>query len=63
LRFTSGPGLQPEGGAMHTHNSVLHGAILFTSVLLFGTVWRLVEFHLTANPRTESIGKAMALQY
>ena len=50
---------------MHTHFSVLHAAGIFTSVLVFGTAWRLASVHLVAqrNPTLKSLGRAMAFQY
>ena len=38
---------------------------IFFAVLLAGTVWRLMSFHLTASSSTgaRTLGQAMAFQY
>ena len=38
---------------------------IFFAVLLCGTVWRLMSFHLTASnaPGARTLGQAMAFQY
>ncbi len=48
---------------MHWHISWVHALAAFQSVLLLGTLWRLMAAHLTANPATAGWGKAMAFQY
>lgn len=50
---------------MHTHFSPMSAAQAFLGVVIIGTLWRLVAYHLTAQS-TESlqhVGKAMAFQY
>ncbi len=38
---------------------------IFFAVLLVGTVWRLMTYHLTAStsPGAKTLGQAMAFQY
>lgn len=38
---------------------------VFMSVLILGTIWRLVSFHLaaSANPGIQHVGRAMGIQY
>lgn len=38
---------------------------IFFAVLILGTLWRLVSFHLMASPNEQvaHLGKAMSLQY
>lgn len=41
------------------------GLHVFMTVLILGTIFRLVQFHLMAsgNPGIQHIGKAMSIQY
>ena len=41
------------------------GLHVFFMVLVFGTVWRVSQFHLMAspNPSLQHLGKAMSTQY
>lgn len=41
------------------------GAHVFVTVLIFGTLWRIVAFHLmaTGNPHLQHVGGAMTVQY
>jgi hypothetical protein len=41
------------------------GVHIWVSVLIMGTMWRLVSYHLMAssNPSLVELGKAMATQY
>jgi hypothetical protein len=41
------------------------GLHVFLSVLILGTIWRVVQYHLmaSANPGIQHIGKAMSTQY
>jgi len=41
------------------------GLHVFMSVLILGTIWRLVSFHLAAsdNPGVNHVGRAMGIQY
>lgn len=41
------------------------GAHVFLIVLVFGTLWRVSQFHLMAspNPALQHVGKAMSTQY
>ena len=41
------------------------GLHVFLIVLVFGTVWRLIQFHLmaSANPALQHVGKAMSIQF
>jgi hypothetical protein len=51
---------------VHVHPSLVHAAIAFSSVLVLGTVWRLVAAHLAARPngtKANKFGRAMAFQY
>jgi hypothetical protein len=38
---------------------------VFMSVLIIGTVWRLVSYHAAAssNPGVQHVGRAMSIQY
>lgn len=38
---------------------------IFTSVLLIGTMWRVVSYHAMASPNTsvQHVGAAMSVQY
>lgn len=40
-------------------------AQVFLCVLIFGTLWRMSQFHLMAspNPALQHLGKAMSVQY
>lgn len=48
---------------MHWHFSAPHGWMAFLSVLVLGTLWRLMAAHLTVKPATCKFGQAMAFQY
>jgi hypothetical protein len=39
--------------------------VIFLAVLIMGTLWRTVTFHLLAsgNPNLEHLGKGMSIQY
>jgi hypothetical protein len=41
------------------------GLHVFMIVLIFGTLWRISQFHLLAspNPSLQHLGKAMSIQY
>lgn len=41
------------------------GLHVFALVLIFGTIWRVSQFHLMAsnNPSLQHLGKAMSIQY
>jgi len=41
------------------------GLHVFLSVLILGTIWRVIQYHLMAsnNPGIAHIGKAMSTQY
>lgn len=41
------------------------GLHVFLSVLILGTIWRVVQYHFMASPNTgiQHIGKAMSTQY
>jgi hypothetical protein len=41
------------------------GVHIWVSVLIMGTMWRVVSYHLMASPNSslEELGKAMATQY
>ncbi len=41
------------------------GIHVFMTVLVFGTIWRVVQYHFMAspNPGIQHIGKAMQTQY
>jgi len=41
------------------------GLHVFMSVLILGTIWRLISFHLAASSNTgiSHVGRAMAVQY
>ena len=41
------------------------GLHVFFIVLVFGTIWRVSQFHLMAsgNPMWQHLGKAMSVQY
>lgn len=49
----------------HTHFSATAAAGAFLSVVLLGTLWRLVSAHLAASSNTTlaTTGAAMAAQY
>ena len=46
-------------------NDLLAGLAIFASVLVFGTLFRVSQFHLMAspNPSLQHLGKAMSIQY
>lgn len=51
---------------MHSHvGSFIHGATFFLSVVVFGTLWRLIALHaLTSSSTTvQKVGKVMLFQY
>jgi hypothetical protein len=50
---------------MHTHFSPMSAAQAFLGVVIIGTLWRLLAYHLTAsgNESLQHIGKAMSFQY
>lgn len=50
---------------MHTHFSALLAFHAFLSVILMGTLWRLVASHwvVADSPLLNKVGKAMAFQY
>jgi hypothetical protein len=50
---------------LHTHFSAVSALSTFVAVLIVGTMWRLVAYHLiaSANPRISQIGQGMAFQY
>lgn len=50
---------------MHTHFSAMSAAQAFLAVVIVGTAWRLIAYHLTANSNEnlQHVGKAMAFQY
>lgn len=54
---------------MHTHFSSVHVLNIGLSVLIFGTLWRLLSMHAIAsgsasdNDTLTHLGKAMAYQY
>ena len=41
------------------------GLHVFMTVLILGTIWRVIQYHLMASPNTglQHIGKAMSTQY
>ena len=41
------------------------GLHVFMIILIFGTIWRVSQFHLMAssNPALQHLGKAMSIQY
>jgi hypothetical protein len=41
------------------------GVHIWVSVLILGTMWRLLQYHLVASDNTawQHVGRAMALQY
>lgn len=50
---------------MHTHFSVVNGVMIFLTVVVVGTAWRLVASHLIVNQTDfcTPIGEAMLFQY
>jgi hypothetical protein len=52
-------------GTMHTHFGALAGIGAFLSVLLFGTLWRLIAAHMVASSSSalKHVGGAMSAQY
>ena len=50
---------------MHTHIGALLAIPAFLSVLLAGTLWRLIAGHLvrSKNPMAQRVGGVMAVQY
>ena len=50
---------------MHTHFSAVSALSTFSAVLLLGTLWRLIGYHLSvnSNPALSHAGRAMLFQY
>jgi len=50
---------------MHTHFSATAAATAFFTVLLMGTLWRLIasRFVASGNPTLKNIGTGMIFQY
>jgi len=50
---------------MHTHVGALLAIPAFLSVLLAGTLWRLIAAHLvkSTSPALQNVGAGMAFQY
>lgn len=50
---------------MHVHFSATTAISAFFSVIIIGTLWRLIAAHLAAsnNSTMKTIGQAMAFQY
>lgn len=50
---------------MHTHFSAIHAVGFFLSVVVLGTLWRLISATLVASnrPALSNLGTAMAFQY
>lgn len=50
---------------MHVHFSATAALSAFFSVIIIGTLWRLIAAHLAASPNSSlaHIGQAMAFQY
>lgn len=50
---------------MHTHFSVMSATQVFLSIVIIGTLWRLISLHLVANQNEnlQHLGKAMGFQY
>jgi hypothetical protein len=50
---------------MHTHFSAVSALSTFFAVLVLGTIWRLIGFHLAANSNAtlSHAGRAMLFQY
>lgn len=51
---------------MHSHvGSALHAAGFFLSIVVLGTLWRLIALHLmaTSNRTTQKLGTVMLFQY
>lgn len=50
---------------MHTHFSFMSAAQVFLSVLVIGTLWRLMSLHLvnSNNDQAQHLGKAFGFQY
>lgn len=44
---------------MHVHLGILHAAVIFASVIVFGFFWRLIAAHNADN----SVGQAMSFIY
>lgn len=53
------------GGPMHTHFSATAAATAFFTVLLMGTLWRLIasRFVASGNPTLKNLGTGMIFQY
>ena len=56
-----GPSLQREADVL----DLQVGLHVFMTVLIFGTLWRVIQYHLMASPNAglQHIGKAMSTQY
>jgi hypothetical protein len=54
-----------ETRVKHTHFSVIAASQAFLSVVIIGTLFRLVALHLMAsdNPTANQIGQGMSFQY
>jgi len=50
---------------MHTHFSAVSALSTFMAVLILGTLWRLIGYHLSVNPNAtlSHAGRAMLFQY
>jgi hypothetical protein len=50
---------------MHTHFSAMAALQVFLAVLIMGTMWRLLSYHLVAsdNANIAHVGKAMGFQF
>lgn len=59
----SPPGLPTLKGEIVEHLKL--GLHIWVSVLIMGTMWRIVSYHLIASPNTNLVhlGRAMAQQY
>jgi hypothetical protein len=60
--------LSPPPAAVHKGEIVEHlklGVHIWVSVLIMGTLWRIVSYHLIASPNESLVhlGRAMAQQY
>ena len=50
---------------LHTHFSAVAAVHAFLGVLIVGTAWRLISYHLMASPnkRLSQFGQGMGFQY
>ncbi len=60
--------MRPSGQYVSRRFAVIDlqvGLHVFLVVLVFGTLWRVSQFHLMAspNPSLQHLGKAMSVQY